>query len=117
MIIKYNVEGKVEWARVIGGSSRDFITSVAVSADGGYIVGGWFSSRTIELENGITLTNKGDDDGMIIKYSAEGKAEWAKAIGGNKDDSITSIAASSDGGYIVGGHFSSSTVELDNGIT
>ena len=117
MLIKYNARGEVEWAEGIGGSNTDKITSVSETSDGGYIVGGYFNSSSIDLGNGISLRNKGYEDGMVIKYSENGQAEWTKVIGGEYDDKISSIAITSDGGYIVGGSFGSSSIDLENGIS
>ena len=117
MIIKYNAAGEVEWAEGIGGTSDDEITSVAGTSDGGYIVGGYFDSSSIELGNGISLTNKGNEDGMIIKYNARGEVEWAEEIGGTSGDEINSVSETIDGDYIVGGYFWSSSIELGNGIS
>ena len=117
MIIKYNARGEVEWAEGIGGTNNDKIMSVAETSDGGYIVGGYFKSRSIDLGNGISLTNKGNEDGMVIKYNATGEVEWAEEIVGINVDVINSVAATSDGGYIVGGYFRSSNIDLGNGIS
>ena len=117
MIIKHNVNGEVEWARGIGGTSNDYINSVAATSDGGYIVGGYFSSSSIDLENGVSLRTKGTCDGMIIKYNVNGEAEWAKGIGGTSNDCINSVAETDDGGYIVGGYFYSSSIDLGNGVS
>ena len=121
MIIKYSSSGEVEWAKVIGGTNNDSINSVSETTDGGYIVGGYFYSSSIDLGNGISLTNQSKStdytDGMIIKYSSNGETEWAKVIGGTNDDTISSVAESSDGGYIVGGYFKSSSIDLGNGIS
>ena len=117
MIIKYNATGEVEWAEGIGGTNEDYIESVSETSDGGYIVGGYFESSSIDLGNGISLKNKGNKDGMIIKYNATGEVEWAEGIGGTFDDEITSVAGTSDGGYIVGGYFDSSSIDLGNGIS
>lgn len=54
---------------------------------------------------------------MIIKYSEEGIAQWAKSIGGSSDDTISAVHETSDGGYIVGGGFQSSTINLGNEVT
>ena len=117
MIIKYTSEGKVEWAKEIGGSDQDGIESISETADGGCIVGGSFSSEIIDFENGVTLKNYGNyRDGMIIKYSSEGEVEWAKAINGSSNEFVYSVAETSDGDYIVGGYFSSKTLDLGNGI-
>ena len=55
----------VTQAQSVGGSGEDQINSVAATSDGGYIVGGEFSS-TIQVGN-ETLTSNGSDDGLIIK--------------------------------------------------
>ena len=117
MLIKYSIEGNVEWAKTIGGEGNDYITSAVETSDGGYIVGGKFTSDTINLEYGVTLANKGRWNGVLIKYNAEGKVEWANVIGGSKDDDITSVAETADKGYIVVGGFSSNIINLENGVT
>ena len=117
IVIKYNAEGDVEWAKGIGGDRSEFIRSVIETRDGGYLIGGSFYSKSIELENDITLTNKSssntDSTGMLVKYSESGEIEWAQEVGGTSSDSINSIAETSDGGYIVGGRIDSN-IYLDN---
>ena len=110
MIIKYDVEGNEEWAKRVGGYESDQITSVATTSDKGYIVGVEFKSGSIKVGE-TTLTNTGGYDGMIIKYDAEGNEEWAKKVGGDDDDYIDSVSATSDGGYIVGGESRSSSIK------
>ena len=117
MIIKYSSRGEVEWAKGIGGESGDYINSLVGTTDGGYIVGGYFNSSSIDLGNEISLANGGKTDGMVMKYSSSGEVEWAKEIGGAYDDYIDSVVATSDGGYIVGGYFNSSSIDLGNGIS
>ena len=116
MVIKYSKDGEVEWAKAIGGTSSDYINSVAECNDGGYIVGGYFNSSSIDLGNGISLTDKGSYDGMVIKYSQDGEVEWAKGIGETNEDRINLVAESSDGNYIVGGDFKSGSIDLGNEI-
>ena len=116
MVIKFSSDGVIERAHTIGGGQYDYIKSVALTSDGGYIAGGYFDSESIDLENGIKLTNNDEYDGMIIKYDSEGKAEWAKVIGGTDYDYIESVASTSDGGYIVGGRFDSESIDLGNGV-
>ena len=97
MLIKYNAEGEVEWGTSIGGGSSDFINSVVETTEGGYLIGGDFSS-SIDLGNGTTLTSKGDQDGMLIKYNAEGEVEWGTSIGGSSEDRINSVVETTEGG-------------------
>ena len=58
-----------EWGKAVGGSSSDQITCITETFDGGYVVGGYFESDTIDLGNGVVLNNNGGRDGMLIKYS------------------------------------------------
>ena len=117
LVIKYNEDGETEWAKAIGGNQGDFINSVSQTTDGGYIVGGYFESEYIDLGNGVTLNNNGNKDGMIIKYDSEGNIEWAKSIGGDRDEEVKSVAQTADGGCIVGGYFTSRSIDLGNGVT
>ena len=116
LIIKYDKKGEVEWAKGVGGDGFDQIKSVAETNDRGIVVGGYFSSSSIKLENGETLTKKGDEDAIIIKYNASGEIEWAKVIGGNDLNNINSIVKSNDGGIVVVGNFSVSSIDFGNGV-
>ena len=117
IIIKYNSEGRIEWAKTISGNNNEYITSLSATKDGGFIAGGYFNTSSIGLENNTSICNNGQEDGMIIKYSSKGNAEWAKSIGGDKNDSINSIVETLDGGYLVGGKFSLSSINLDNDLS
>ena len=98
-------------ATSIGGSSSDQITSVAATSDGGYIAGGYFERDSITVGD-YTLTNAGGDDGMVIKYGADGTVEWATSLGGDMDDTIRSVEETSDGGIIVVGDFTSRSITV-----
>ena len=119
MVIKYNIEGEVEWGTSIGGGSIDHISSVVETTEGGYLIGGYFYSSSIDLGNGKQISNHGSTDsydGMVIKYNAEGEVEWGKSIGGSSEDSIKSVVETTEGGYLIGGDFYSSSIDLGNGI-
>ncbi len=119
MIIKYSESGEVEWGKVVGGSSDDSINRIIETRDGGYLVGGYFASSNIDLENGVVLKNNGSTnyyDGMIVKYDSEGNVEWGKTIGGDNTDQITCVVEIQDGGYVVGGNFYSQSINLENGV-
>ena len=111
MIIKYNVEGEVVWIRSVGGSGDDEIWSVDATSDGGCITGGYFDSNRIQVGD-YTFENEGSTDAMIIKYSAEGEVDWVRNVGGNENDIINSVVETSDGGYIAGGYFKSSSIQV-----
>ncbi len=117
MIIKYTSEGQMEWASSIGGKDSDYINSIKACSDGGYIIGGYFKSNSIDLGNGVTLTSNGEYDGIIVKYNANREVEWSKVIGGTSDDYISALTECNDGGYLAVGSFKSSSIDLGNKIT
>ena len=53
---KSQLSYNLEWAKKIGDSNNESITSISNTTDGGYVVGGYFNSRHIS-EQGITLDN------------------------------------------------------------
>ena len=116
MILKYNHDGAIEWARRIGGSNTENINSVSECSDNGYIVGGYTYSANIELENGISI-NFDSNDGFLIKYDECGEVEWAKKIGGTDGDTIEKVIGTTNGEILAVGKFYSKSIELDNGIT
>ena len=113
MIIKYNDQGNVEWAKSIPGSNNYIqIRSAAATNDGGFVIGGYFNSNEIKIGE-YTLTNVDSDDGMIVKYNAKGSVEWAKSIGESDADNILSVAETNDGRIIAGGYFNSDSIQVD----
>ena len=110
---------RVDFVRSVGESSNDVITSVASTSDGGYIVGGMFSSSSIQIGD-YTLKSKGSYDGMIIKFEKKELVNIditkAEGIGGDNGDEITSVVETNDGGYIAGGAFKSDEIKVGNYI-
>ncbi|MCI8655334.1 MAG: hypothetical protein HFJ48_05650, partial [Clostridia bacterium] len=116
MIIKYAENGEIEWGKVIGGENNDEIECITETQDGGFAIGGYLSSSSMDLGNGLVLNNIDRDDGMIIKYDKEGNAEWGKVVAGNnRDERIGCITETKEGKILVGGRFTSSKINLENG--
>ena len=77
---------------------EDWVYSVTVTPDGGYIVAGY------TLSNGGDVRGKhGGADFWIVKLDKDGNVEWQKCLGGSNDDAAYSVAVTPDGGYIVAG--------------
>jgi hypothetical protein len=110
-IWKMNEKGNLDWQKSFGGSGADFLESIALTNDGGFILAGESSSP------GTTSNNKkdgdkigacrGNDDFWIIKLNAAGGEEWQKTIGGFGEEKLKVIKQTKDGGYIIGGASSS----------
>ena len=118
-VIKYDQTGNILWIKVVNGTEEDYkeeqLTAICEAKDGGYLVGGYFGSKNIILENGMKLENQGDINAMLIKYSESGNVEWAKVIGKKFENKITAIESREDGDFIIAGSYSSQKLELENG--
>lgn len=101
----YAAQGDIDWAW-----DRTNITSIvsgaeiAAADDGGYFVIG-------RKDNSMT-----DSDGVLIKSNKEGIKLWERIWGGTGHDNFFSIEATDDGGCVVVGYFSSTTIGgIDSG--
>lgn len=103
-IWKMDEKGDLNWQKNIGGSGSDFLQSIKLTVDGGYILAGNSSSNRgySKMED-----SKGLDDYWIIKLNAKGDQEWQKTIGGSGQEQLKTICQTKDGGYIIGGSSSS----------
>jgi hypothetical protein len=97
----------IEWARCYGGSDREDATSIIQTADGGFIVAG-----TSESNDGDVSGNHGRADYWVVKLNSSGVLQWQKCLGGSDWDEASSIAQTTDGGYIVAGYSSSNDSDV-----
>lgn len=100
-ILKITVDGEVEWDKTIGAEEDDFLKTLHVTSDSGYLLGGYTESGIsgYKSEESISETN----DYWIVKLNAAGDFLWDKTIGGTKSDILTEAEETPDGGYILGG--------------
>ncbi len=99
MLIKYTSDGETKWARTMGGSSEDWLTTVIETSDYGYIAGGFFQSSNIKLDNVQSLSATASR-GILLKYDEDGQNEWNMI---NLDGHIYSILETQDNGLLIGG--------------
>ena len=114
LIIKYDSNNNIDWSTSVGGNNWDEINSVASTSDGGFVIGGSFSSDSVTIGNTSISATKGTYDGMTIKYDSNYNVEWAQTIGGTEREEISTITETTDGGIVVGGRFQSSNITVGN---
>lgn len=90
-LVKTDRDGGLEWEREYGGSRLDRFYSVAVTADGGFVMAG--RSRSF---NGL-------DKAYVVRTDAEGGVLWERAYGFRRATGGRGIEATLDGGFIVCG--------------
>lgn len=107
---KMNEHGDQEWQKSFGGAGEDHLQSISLTNDGGFILGGISASGK---DGDKREENKGLFDFWILKLDAKGGEMWQRTIGGNGQEKLYSIAATKDGGYIIGGTSSSDKTPLN----
>ncbi|MEY4926426.1 MAG: hypothetical protein RI894_862 [Bacteroidota bacterium] len=100
VLLLNGLNGNVLWDKTIGGNADDQLISIAQTADGGYILGG-FSTSNISSEK--TENSRGGYDYWLLKLDAAHTIIWQKTYGGSGVDYLKTIQQTTDGGYIVGG--------------
>ncbi|HEX5150496.1 MAG TPA: T9SS type A sorting domain-containing protein [Parafilimonas sp.] len=108
-IIKLDSNGVLQWQKSYGGTDYDEAYSVQQTFDGGYIVAGYTASN-----NGNVTGNHGSQDYWILKLNSSGNIQWQKTFGGSDKDDATSIAQTSDSGYVIAGYAYSNDGDVTN---
>jgi hypothetical protein len=96
-VVKMDAIGKITWQKRFGGSANETEGSIANTSDGGYIM----AITTASTASGdITGTNHGNFDVWIVKLTNTGDISWQQMYGGNRNEIVTAIHQTADGGYI-----------------
>ncbi len=95
-VLKTDQYGIPAWEKSFTGTKEESGAAVAATDDGGSLLAGSTSSFGAGL-----------DDLWLLKLDSDGAIEWEKSYGGPDRDWTESLAATSDGGFIVAGTTSS----------
>lgn len=98
-LVKVDRRGEIEWDTTLGGSSNEYLIQVVAARDGGYLAVG----RT-ESDDGDVTGQNGTYDYWLAKIDAEGSLEWERTYGGWDWEWGNSVAATRDGGCVLGGY-------------
>lgn len=104
----YAPDGTLRWARRArnDGSSSYWDVRVAATSDGGAAIAGTFNAATTfgPGEPAETTLSGGFLAGFVARYASDGRALWARQIGGAGSDFVTGLAASPAGEVVVAGY-------------
>lgn len=106
-ILKLNNSGNMIWAKQIGGTSSEDVSSITVDAfDNFFVTGDFFG--TVDFDPGIAVFNlvsAGAEDIFISKFNADGNLLWAKQLGGGFYDKGNSVSLDNTGNVYTTGFF------------
>lgn len=100
-IIKYSVDGDIEWKYVAGGNGNIAFSKAAVLSDDTIVAVGYTSATDTEAK-----LNAESVSGVIYRFTADGELMWMYSFpsdGKTQGELINSVAATPDGGFVVGG--------------
>lgn len=116
IIIKYDNIGNIQWANAIKDGKDSSAETIIESKDGGYVIGVHFTKTFTLGENIILSAIEESDTGAMIKYNAEGEAQWAKVIG-RASTGMRSILQTNQGDYVIGGtRYAASILDLGDEV-
>jgi hypothetical protein len=92
----------IYWDKRYGGNYMERLAAVVVTKDKGYLLGG--TSDNYEISGDLSQTSQGGGDYWIIKVDTNGNKLWDRRYGGNSGDELTTMVATNDGGYLLGGN-------------
>tara|TARA_R110000823_G_scaffold159218_1_gene290258 strand:+ start:121952 stop:122926 length:975 start_codon:yes stop_codon:yes gene_type:complete len=107
-LLKLDLSGNIIWQKTIGGSSYDSFSTMALTHDGGCILGGYSDSN---ISGNKTENSKGGFDFWIVKLDSSGDIVWDKTIGGSGTDVLNSIVQTLDNGFLLSGRSSSDIIK------
>lgn len=106
-IFKLDANGNVVWKHCMGGTGDDQFFSVIVNGDGTIMAAGQTNSNNDDVTG-----NHGGTDLWLVKLDANGNKLWAKCYGGSGNEYVGTVAATSDGGFMLTGQSSSADGDI-----
>lgn len=103
VVVKYSKDGKILWHDVIDANKICQFERVAVLKDGSIVAVGYTAGTQVDGLSAADYQSIGSTEGFVVKYSSEGKKQYSKTIGGSGSDMVYAVAATSDGGFLIGG--------------
>ncbi len=108
-IVKLDADLNIEWENSIGGSKTDYLFSIELTPEGGYLLGA-------TTESPISVDKTEDDDLIpeiwLVKLNSAGEITSQKTIQTPGSDYLQCTASTQDGGYFLGA-YTYSDVGLD----
>jgi hypothetical protein len=103
-LVRLDKNGNKLWDKTYGGNSDDYLFSLALTAEGGLLLGGSSSSTTDSNKTSPFFgQNLGMGDFWVVLVDGSGNKLWEKSFGGSSSDILGQVLQTPDGGFIVGG--------------
>jgi hypothetical protein len=102
-VVRLGANGQIVWGKTFGASRDDAANGVAVRGDRVVVVGQFLDELTL---GDLKHRAAGSDDLFVAAFDLAGEPQWLWTAGGIDSDGANTVAATPDGGWVVGGSFS-----------
>ena len=93
------------YSTILGGNLEDYGATIAVDESGQAFVAGYSNSGTLPIKNALQTNNRGDYDGFVTKFNADGQnLIFSTYLGGSSDDVILGIGVDANGAVYIAGY-------------
>lgn len=96
-LAKFNKDGVRQWGTYLGGTSSDYVTSIAVFDTTVMIGGKTLSTNWITSIGAYQESISGGYDGFVISISHNGNYLWGTYYGGSQDENLAALTVDKNG--------------------
>lgn len=98
LLFKANLQNKIVWYKLYGGSNAEYAVSIKKAGDGNFIILAQTQSDDGDIKNNI-----GGKDIWLFKIDGNGNMLWQKTFGSDKDEIPTDLEVLDDGSVVISG--------------
>jgi hypothetical protein len=109
LLLRLDPAGAPSWAVTFGGPGEDVANAVAQQGDRLLVVGNFAEKLAVQGPDGappLAAKAAGSDDIFAVCLDRAGAPQWVWTAGGRDSDGANAVAATPDGGWVIGGSFS-----------
>jgi hypothetical protein len=99
-VLRLNASGSKIWDASFGGNGEDYLQALAVSEDGGCLLGGTAYTST---GGNKTSPAYGGGDYWVVRLGYDGSKLWEKSFGTTNTDDLRCVLPAAGGGFLLAG--------------
>jgi hypothetical protein len=107
VLAKYDTNGDHQWSQRFGNAFNDTAGGVVVDPAGHVTMVGSFD-KSVSFGDGDDHTSLGEGDAFVARFTTDGKLEWARTFGAEREDVAQGVAADAAGNTVTSGWFQQS---------
>jgi|GEM_PF-4629456 Beta-propeller repeat. len=104
-LARYGQQGNLAWVKQLGSNGNDSASGVAIDSQRNIVVAGHFQG-SVNL-GGTLLTNAGNTDIFLAKYSPSGVHQWSQRFGGPWEDLAVGVSVDASDAIVLTARFQS----------